>query len=106
MTQFINLTPHALNIHVGSEIIVLPPSGEVSRVSSISVEAGAINGIPTVRTEFGEVTGLPEPREGVFLIVSGMVASAAPRPDVLSPGDLVRDEDRRPIGCLGLRRSC
>jgi hypothetical protein len=62
--------------------------------------------IPTVTTSFGEVTGMPDPQPGVFLIVSGMVASAAARSDVFSPGDLVRDENGRPVGCRGLRRSC
>lgn len=106
MTNFINLTPHTLNVHANGDVVSIAPSGEIARVSSVSVEAGSIDGIPTVRTELGEVTGLPKPQEGVFLIVSGMVASAAPRSDVLSPGDLVRDENGRPIGCRGLRRSC
>ena len=102
---FINLTPHTLNVHTNNQTLVIPPSGEIARVASVSVEAEAIGDVPTVRTQLGEVTGLPDPVEGVFLIVSGMVASAAPRGDVLSPGDLVRDEGGRPIGCRGLRRS-
>jgi hypothetical protein len=61
--------------------------------------------VPTVRTSYGEVTGLPDPQVGVVFIVSGMVASAAPREDVMSPGELVRDAQGRIIGCYGLRRS-
>lgn len=104
--MFVNLTPHSLNIHTGNGVVTIAPSGEVARVATVSVEADPIGGIPTVTTSFGEVTGLPEPVEGTLFIVSGMVASAAPREDVLSPGDLVRDESGRPVGCQGLRRSC
>ena len=104
--KFINLTPHTLNILAPSGVVTLAPSGEVARVASVSTEAAPVGGIPTVKTEFGEVTGLPSPQPGVILVVSGMVASAARRPDVMSPGDLVRDDGGKPIGCRGLRRSC
>jgi hypothetical protein len=104
--RFINLTPHTLNIHTPSGVVTLAPSGEVARVATVNTDAEDIGGIPTVNTTHGEVTGLPAPQNGVVYIVSGMVASAAPREDVLSPGDLVRDENGRPCGCKGLRRSC
>ena len=107
--KLVNLTPHTLNIHTPDGVVTLPPSGEVARVSTVSVSGLSVAGdwgfIPTVTTTFGEVTGLPKRTESTALIVSGMVASAAPRDDVLSPGDLVRDENGRPVGCLGLRRS-
>ena len=136
--MFVNLTPHALNIHTPEGVVTVPPSGTVARVATVSVEAAPIRltptachgecggcgqsldpsgegcicpelgvpwSIPTVVSSYGEVTGLPDPQLGVAYIVSGMVASAAPRPDVFSPGDLVRDESGRPVGCKGLRRS-
>ena len=102
---FINLTPHALNIHTPDGVVNLAPSGEVARVSSSSEVAGFLGDIPLFRTTLGEVTGLPAPEEGVALIVSGMVAAASPRKDVFSPGDLVRDDGGRPVGCKGLRCS-
>ena len=104
--MFINLTPHALNIHAPGGVVTIPPSGEVARVATVSEEAAPVGGIPTVTTACGEVTGLPAPVEGTVFVGSGLVASAAPRDDVLSPGDLVRDESGRPVGCRGLRRSC
>jgi len=100
-----NLTPHTLNVHTPDGVVNLPPSGAVARVATVSTPAAPMGGIPTCTTTLGEVTGLPDFQEGVVYIVSGMVASAAPRPDVMSPGDLVRDESGRPVGCLGLRRS-
>jgi hypothetical protein len=37
MTKFINLTPHILNIiDVNNNIMDIPPSGKIARVSSIS----------------------------------------------------------------------
>ena len=104
--NLVNLTPHTIHIHTPEGVVTLAPSGEVARVATVSVEAEDIGGIPTVRTTTGEVTGLPAPVEGKVFVVSGMVASAAPREDVMSPGDLVRDDSGRPIGCQGLRRSC
>jgi hypothetical protein len=121
-----NLTPHTLNIHTPDGVIECEPSGVVARVETVSepadalisesgwfddvafhrVEPWAAHDIPTVRTTHGAVTGLPEFKQGTWLVVSGMVASACPRPDVFSPGDLVRDEKGRPCGCKGLRRSC
>lgn len=105
--MFVNLTPHTLNIHHPCGVFSLPPSGEVARVATVEVDAAPVGhtAIPTVITSYGEVTGLPDPVAGVMLIVSGMVASASPRGDVMSPGPLVRDEGGRPIGCRGLRRS-
>ena len=107
--RFTNLTPHTLNIHVSDDAVIeIEPSGQIARVSTTRVPAGNIPGtvIPTSRVEFGEVTDLPAPVEGTVLIVSGMVASATPREDLCSPGELVRDANGRPIGCRGLTRSC
>jgi len=136
--DFINLTPHALNIHTTEGVFTLAPSGTVARVATVNTAAAPVDitrtaahgecggcgealtssgegcrceeidtpwSIPTVKTSYGEVTGLPEPVEGVIYVVSGMVASASPREDVMSPGDLVRDENGRIVGCWGLRRS-
>jgi len=105
--SFINLTPHVISIRHenGGDITNIPPTGEVARVTANSTLVAYEGAIPMYVTEYGEVTGLPAPQEGVTYIVSGMVASAAPRKDVVSPGDLVRDAEGRPIGCKGLRLS-
>ncbi len=104
--NFLNLTPHVLNVHCGEgNVRVIAPSGAVARVSVTDTPRDAVGGIPTVASAVGDVTGLPAPVTGVVLIVSGMVAAHAPREDVVSPGALVRDADGRPCGCLGLRRS-
>jgi hypothetical protein len=104
--MFVNLTPHTLTIHLSEgKVLKLAPSGEVARVATVETPAEPVEGVPTVRTAYGQVTGLPSSKVGTTLIVSGMVATASPRADVMSPGPLVRDDTGRPVGCRGLRRS-
>ena len=99
-TKVINLTPHSINIVGGP---TFEPSGEVARISSTNEGAGemVINGesIPLITQEFGEVVGLPEEREGVLFIVSSLIFAQTNRKDLLVPGEQVRDEDGRVIGC-------
>lgn len=106
-TTFVNLTPHALNVHrPDGTVLNIPPSGDVARVARDSVATRHAGDVPIDVTRSGAVTGLPDPVSGVFYVVSGMVASATPlRDDVVSPGPLVRDDDGRPIGCRGLAKS-
>jgi len=89
MKKFINLTPHTINTNNGAAYAA---SGVVARVSSTHTPFDE-NGVASI--EWGEVTGLPEPQEGVIYIVSGLVAQAAKRPDVVSPAsghpDVVRN---------------
>ena len=102
----INLTPHALTIAGDQGSLELPPSGDVARlaVTRTALSPVVINGIlfPVNRPTLGDISGLPEAREGVIFIVSALVAETANRPDVFSPGELVRDEAGRVIGARGL----
>jgi hypothetical protein len=50
----------------------------------------------------GEVTDLPAAEAGVLLVVSALVAGAAKRSDVYSPGELIRDAGGNVIGARGL----
>jgi hypothetical protein len=77
--NIINLTPHVLRLNDGREF---PPSGTVARVATTYTEFDA-DGV--CRSVFGAVTGLPAAEAGTLLIVSGMVAGAAGRADVVAP---------------------
>lgn len=101
--EFINLTPHVLNIFNGDvEIMTLPASGVVARCTQKEEFVANINGITITRQTFGEVYDLPERKDGVRYIVSRMVAEASGRDDLLVPGPLVRGDNGQPIGCNGL----
>lgn len=98
-----NCCPHSVDILVGEEVETLPPTGIVPRCEQHEERVGTIAGIPVTRQVFGEVIDLPEPEEGVFFVVSRMVAAACPeRRDLLIPGPLIRDENNNVVGCRGV----
>lgn len=105
--MFINLTPHALNVRkADGTFLELPPSGTVARRSVERVVVGEIDGVTVYATKFGELEGLPEPTKDTIYIVSALAAQAcADRHDVLAPGEAIRDEVGRVIGCNGLIRT-
>ena len=90
--MLVNMTPHAIVV-VGREGVqtAIPPSGQTARcvvkLGFKTVSAGMIGalGFPLSRQEFGAVEGLPEPKEGVYFLVSTLVAQQAKRADVVSP---------------------
>lgn len=102
--KIINLTPHDINIITESYKPVATFKSEgIARVGTESVQTGEVNGIPVFSTEFGEVIGLPEPQERTVFIVSLITRQACPgRKDLLIPSHLIRDEDGKIIGCVGL----
>ena len=100
--MFINLTPHTINIISATATTAISSSG-LARCAAPATPAFSHEGVEVVTTSYGEVSGLPDPTPGVFFIVSGLVRAALPhRKDLLSPGDLVRDEKGQPIGCRNL----
>lgn len=101
MSEFVNLTPHAVVIVNGPPSI--QPSGTVARCSTTVTDAGTYAGVYLQRTVYGSVEGLPPPRDGVLYIVSALVRAAVPdRTDVASPGELVRDSNGAVVGCRSL----
>lgn len=101
--MFVNLTPHAVNIVVNGNEMVIEPTGVCPRVYTIEEPDGSIDGIQVFRLTYGSVEGLPEPVEGTNLIVSKMVRDACPnRTDLFYPTRLLRDDAGRIVGCGGL----
>lgn len=104
-----NLTPHEVCIYklngtVPDLDVVIEAGEEVARVSCEYMKVDKkVEGVDMYRTVFGEVTCLPDYLEGTYLLVSTMVREALPlRKDLVSPGQLLRDDDGNVIGCLGL----
>ena len=108
--QIVNRTPHALTLkNSEGEIVTIDAPIRVIRVSQTVAHGGELNGIPVHVSQFGEViecdnnkegsnpSPLPEPVEGVWYVVSGMVASALPhRTDLLTPFIIERDATGKP----------
>ena len=110
-TVMLNRTEHSVKIFntIGVEtpdMVLEQYKGEPIRVSCESRKVDTVEGIDIYENIYGEVTGLPEFKEGIYYVVSAMVRQALPeRKDLLSPGQLIRNEAGQPIGCLGLVRN-
>ena len=120
----VNLTPHAIVVrHAGGDL-VLPPSGQVARVSSVSAPAGHVEhnvlvdglavlgaSIPCVRLAWGEVEGLPAPDGRSTFVVSALVLGrCGGRDDVVAPATgptdgAIRDDGGRIIAVTKLVRA-
>lgn len=101
--EYINLTPHALNIQrVDGSIFTIPPSGQVARISEVHVPIEIVDGISVKRCEVGSITGLPPRRENTRYIAPKLVAMDAGRDDVFSPGEFNRDSEGRIVSAEGL----
>ena len=120
--RLVNLTPHSITVLGADAPLVLAPSGAVARVATETRELRKLDGVSILVQTYGEITGLPaySPSDGCWedftvYVVSALVRLAdaadratrgdAPREDVLSPGELVRDAAGQPTGCRGLVRS-
>ena len=105
--EVVNLTPHPLQIErTDGTVASIPATGQVAR---LAVAREARNAVKTMVGEFavfapqlGEIEGLPDPQAGKIYVVSALVADAAKRQDVFSPGELLRDTDGKIVGARGL----
>lgn len=114
--KIVNCTPHDCHLIVGAGAVTIRQSGMVARVAErmsapvmldVDIHGDGSTTIPVeCRTRaLGEVVGLPGRAPGVLYLVSTMVADAASyRDDLVVPGDLVRDEAGKVIGCRGFYR--
>lgn len=107
--NFVNLTPHALNIRTtDGEMVTIAPSGKVARVGVKRVKVEELQGITIWGVEMGALEGLEGlvVGEGSVLITSlaakTAVKAAFPAALVVSPGALIRDANGQPVGCDGL----
>lgn len=96
----INLTPHAITVHVGGVDHTFPPSGTTARVATVDQTVGvcSVTGAPVITRVYGAVTGLPA--DGAPCIVSAMVLAAVPgMPGVYAPdtGPTAIRDDRAQI---------
>lgn len=111
LTRLVNLTPHAINILAEDKTphFTLSPSGKVARIFQTRQMVDVLytehhpEGMAVFSTKCGDIVDLPAEQADTFYVVSAMVKNAAQdRYDLLSPGELVRDDKGQPIGCIGL----
>ena len=106
MTKLVNLTPHAITLVESTSQITITASGQIARLSVTREQRDPLLvrncAISVSKPTLGEITGLPDPEPGTIFIVSALVADAAKRADVMSPGELLRDPDGVIVGAHGL----
>jgi hypothetical protein len=96
----INLTPHA--IHVNGNTIEPDKSYPIPRISMSRTKVDEFHGIPIYTNLIGNTENLPDKQDGVCYIVSTLVRINNPnRFDLISPGNLIRDDKGNIIGCDG-----
>ena len=101
--NFVNLTPHPLTIKKNDGTILELEVGDYVRATQTQNKVKEIDNINFYETVYGKVEGLPEPQEGTIYIVSLITKMACPeRDDLVTPGNLIRNEEGAIVGCEGL----
>lgn len=102
--KLINLCPHPVCVrHDDGTETVIPTSGN-ARIAVAYRDAAAVDldghAVRVIEGVYGNATGLPDPVTGHFYLVSHMVRMALPsRRDLLSPADIVRDQQGNILAC-------
>ena len=97
--KIVNLTPHTINYDDNVSSLVLASAGE-ARCAVTRQPLASTAPVKLCRTTYGTVTGLPAPVDGTMYVVSLLVRQACPdRADLCSPGELIRDQAGRVVGC-------
>jgi len=111
LQHLINLTPHSIKCYLEEKEVVVPPSGQVARVSENRTTEESLFGIPVVSIKYSEVEGIDFTSFSsdcsflVSMLVGPRLANIFPGrvygPDT-SPKGAVRDEAGKIVGCKGL----
>lgn len=108
----VNLTQQDIDImgDYGRVLMHLPATRQVAKIYFDRDEVVRLRGgkIPVTKVSPNKITGVPEPDDGVYYIVSSVIAQHLKRPDVFSPdtapGGAVRDRSSgKIIGVRGLQ---
>lgn len=103
--NIINLTPHDINLLLEDDVVVFKSEG-IARVQQKEVLDEYFDRVPIYKNKYGKIEGLPEEKDGVYYIVSFVVASALKdkRNDLLIVTKTERNEKGQIIGCYGFAR--
>lgn len=81
----LNLTPHAIVIRTDMGDTVVPPSGDIARVTTVDTVVDTYKGIPVVSRQFGDVTGVPADVNQPILVSAIVMAALVGRPNTYAP---------------------
>ena len=83
----------------------IPSAGTIRLEEEVIQTTHTMQGVVLKKVKYGSAD-LPPRREGVFFIVSKMVADNFPkRSDLVFPYDVVRDDEGNIIGCKSFGRT-
>ena len=126
MKTIVNLCPHPLQVQdINGQIITIPPTGIVMRVSTTKINVGMVEtdaGSFTLRrSSFGPIELIEGQKtcevfgadpyafdENSLHVVSSLVLDRIPKTHqalFLAPDDLVRDANGTIVGCVGFKIS-
>ena len=115
--KIINMTPHELNIRREDRTFVNVPAPSkaaveadpnlIARCATQRTLIGEQDGIGIYETRFGAPSPLPSEEADTIYVVSaiylaGLRAADQDRGDVFVPGEAIRDDAGRVVGCVGL----
>ena len=102
--RYINLTGVQVRIvDLDSQVHIYIPEGRV-QIGMRYPERIVEDGFPISVATVDGVIGLPPAQDGITYIVPSAVAMLVQRADVLSPGQLVRDDDGEVLYAEGFQR--
>ena len=114
--MIVNLTKHTVNIfdEDGNEVATIEPSGLEARIKTKIEKVSHRDGVPLFETkvlgspyvidEAGNEEDMPGQKHDTIYIVSGIFRSNFDREDLYQPGRLLRDNEGKVVGCVGLSR--
>ena len=109
--KIINLTPNTLRIcdSAGDLVETVEPSGVVAHASVTRIKAGKVGHIELYETIYTLPSVIGQPEQDEVYVVSDIYlesvrAYGADDTGLYTPGETVRDESGRVIGCVGLSR--
>lgn len=101
--RIVNLTGHAIRLGYSAEMLdsegMARIRNEMTEVGRVVIDGPPPAELPILRLVEGKISGLPDPVEGVLYVVSGLVAGAAARDDVVAPARTERDGGGRVTAC-------
>lgn len=101
--KIVNLTGHPIRLGYSAEKMESDGQarvhGEMREVGGVVIDGPPSAILPILEVTENKIHGLPKPVKGTIYVVSGIVAAAANRDDVVAPARAQRDNNGRVTAC-------